>query len=106
MTATDIRVVFNRLLTPDADLATLTGEMQALANAPSVKFNSQLSLDKEAVIHYVHNESSNALILEPSNLNLGTREDANSQDPDQVRFRDKVRDDLHFMPFLGEKVIE
>jgi len=77
VTATDIRVVFHRLLTPDADLVGLTGEMESLANAPSVKFNSQLSLDKEAVVHYVHNESSNALIMDsgspsgPMTLNLG-----------------------------------
>jgi hypothetical protein len=79
VTATDIRVVFNRLLTPDADLASLAQEMQSLANAPSVKFNSQLTEDKEAVVHYVHNESSNALIMDsgPMTLNLG---DVDEQD--------------------------
>lgn len=74
VTATDIRVVFNRLLTPDADVISLAQEMQSLANAPSVKFNSQLSLDKEAVVHYVHNESSNSLSMDsssgPMTLNL------------------------------------
>lgn len=76
VTATDIRVVFHRLLTPDADLVGLAGEMESLANAPSVKFNSQLSLDKEAVIAYVHNESSNALIDgTATTLNLGGGKD-------------------------------
>lgn len=80
VTATDIRVVFHRLLTPDADLVGLAGEMTSLENAPSVKFNSQLSLDKEeAVVAYVHNESSNALIMDsavgPMTLNLGAKAD-------------------------------
>ncbi len=86
MTATDIRVVFHRLLTPDVDLVGLAGEMQSLANAPSVKFNSQLSLDKdEAVVHYVHNESSNALVMDSAmTLNLGANNNNNAETDGQI----------------------
>lgn len=65
----------------------LTQEMNSLANAPSVKFNSQLSLNQdhpETIVHYVHNETTNSVIVDslPSSggmtLNIGSNLDGSS----------------------------
>ena len=66
MTATDIRVVFNRMLTPDTDLASMTQQIASLTTALS---------HKEQIFHMLHNDTSlNSVVVDtgnPMTLSLG-----------------------------------
>ncbi|CAG7734785.1 unnamed protein product [Allacma fusca] len=56
VTATDIRVVFNRMLTPDKDLASLTQQIASLTTTLS---------HKEQIFHLLHNDTSmNSVVVD------------------------------------------